>query len=255
MKIASANQRYSDLKRQNTDLRMDSKGKEVQTQILDAQKKLKELSFDNVMNEEEKEKKRQQIQQQIAELNQELKKRQLELQRKQQDSASLAASPAEKQAISDPNGLEGSQSPDQKSQTAPYGQTATKAFIAAGSAVGHANSQGKLASELKSKMRILQGEIKQDEARGKDTSFKQKELEKLESKAARLSGSGFSFLADASKELRQAAKKELYPGKKNKTNPSDGFVRPLKSPLSAAPKAKSNAYIKQNLFSNVDFHF
>ena len=44
MKINSMDNRYSGKEHQSADLRMDSKGKEVQNQILDAKKRLKELS-------------------------------------------------------------------------------------------------------------------------------------------------------------------------------------------------------------------
>ena len=53
MKINSMDNRYSGKEHQSADLRMDSKGKEVQNQILDAKKRLKELSSDNALSEEE----------------------------------------------------------------------------------------------------------------------------------------------------------------------------------------------------------
>lgn len=227
--------------RYQTDLWMDSKGKDVQNQISDAKNRLKELTSDTVLNEEEKERKRQQIRQELANLNKELKKRQWELQREQNDPSS-----------SDPKGTNAAEA-SLKTDNKP--QTGTKATIAADSAISHAASHNKLASELESRVRILQGEIKQDEALGKDTSLKQKELEKLENKAARLNGTGFYFLADASKELKQAMEKEIRPDKKSKTGESDGFVRPLKPPFSPAPKSKTDIYIKKNMFSHVDFHF
>lgn len=250
MKINNTDKRYSDLERQNTNLHMDSKGKEVQNQITEAKNRLKELAASNGLNEEEKEKKRQQLQKKLTELNKELRKRQIELQRSQQEQKKNSV-PAENEDKTGSN----AKPADPKTETRKPPQTGTKALIAAESAINHAGTHKKLAAELKSKVRILQGEIEQDEARGKDASSKLKELEKLEKKAAKLNGAGFNFLADASKELREAAEKERNPGKKNRNTQSDGFVRPLKTPFRSAPKAKTDIYIKQNLFSNVDFHF
>ena len=251
MKINSMDNRYSGKEHQSADLRMDSKGKEVQNQILDAKKRLKELSSDNALSEEEKERKRQQIQQQLTDLKKELKARQLELNRTQQEKKYAAQTMPEDNAKSPAQNQPKETNPPATENT----QTGTKAIIAAKTAVNHASAHGKLAAELKSKVRILQGEIRQDEARGKDTSHKQKELKKLEDKTARLNGVGSNFLADVSKELQKAMEKESKAGGKIKKNNPDGFVRPLKSPLSAQPKAKTNIYMKRNPFSTVDFHF
>ncbi len=252
MKIHSLDHRYSDRERQNGDLRTDSKGKEVQMRIMDAKNRLKGLASDHVLNEEEKERKRREIQQQLEELKKELKKRQL--QSAQQGRAS-AADAAEEPAQSP--GREPAEAKEAASRTpdAEHTHTGARAILAAGSAVSHAGSHGRLASEMESRVRILQGEIRQDEARGQDTGYKQRELKKLETKAARLNGAGMNALADASKELKTAMERENGLGKKARGSSPDGFVRPLKSPFSAAPKAKTDIYLRRNPFSTVDFHF
>ena len=249
MKINGIDQKYPKTERRSKDLWMDSKGKEVQSQIANTKNRLKELSADQGLNEEEKEKQRKELQQKLADLNKQLRKRQLELQQKMQEQKQTAYHPTkEKTDVLD------AKSNNDKADTTGFPQTGTKAIIAANSAIHHAKSHETLAAELKSQVRILQGEIKQDQERGKDTSHKQKELQKLEDKAAKLNGAGFGLLADASKEMRQAAQKEKHPNKKIGKQP-DGFVRPLKSPLSSKPKSKTDIYIKGDMFSNVDFHF
>ena len=250
MKVSGINRLYSDVERQNTDLWQDSKGKEVRNQIAEAKNRLKELAADKGLDEEEREKEQKEIQQKIADLNKQLRQRQLELQRKQQEPKSNSSNPSE-----DDDDTQKTDSKPDEPQSASFPKTGSKAIIAARSAIHNAKSQGTLANTLKSQARILQGEIKQDEERGKDTRIKQEELKKLEKKATRLSRAGFGFLADASKEMRQAAKMDNRTQKKTGQKNPDGFVRPLKSPLRSAPKNKTDIYIQRNMFSSVDFHF
>ena len=251
MKISGTNQKLCpDIDRPNTDLWMDSKGKEVREQITDAKNRLKELSTDTGLNEEEREKKRKEIQQKITELNKQLRQRQIELQREQQEQKRTSAAPTEDKTLSNNTDVRKKEPPSADST-----HTGTKAIIAAASAIGQAQSQGSLASSLESQLRVLQAEIKQDKERGRDTSIKQEELKKLESKVAKLNRTGISLLEDAAKEIRKAAIKDTLPEKKSGRNNSDGFVRLLKSPLSSAPKSKTDIYIKGDMFSHVDFHF
>lgn len=247
MKISATARVYPDTERQNTDLWTDSEGKEVRNQIAAAKCRLKELSADKALNEEEREKKQKELQQKITDLNNQLRQRRLELHRRQQEQRKSAAVPDE-----DGSHSQSSDPPEDSPKAAVLPETGARAIFAASSAVGSAKSQGSLAASLESRVRILQGEIKQDEERGLDTRFKQDELERLEKKAARLNGFGSSSLAKASANLKQALEQEIRPGQKNN---SDGFVRLIKSPLSSAPKSKTDIYLRGDMFSHVDFHF
>ena len=62
----------------------DSVSKNLQSQIANAQKQLQELSANKEMSLEEKMKKRQEIQQQIADLNHQLRQHQIEQRKEQQ---------------------------------------------------------------------------------------------------------------------------------------------------------------------------
>lgn len=250
MKISAANRIYPETERQDTDLWTDSEGKEVRNQIANAKNRLKELSADKGLNEEEREKKQKELRQKITELNNQLRQRQAELQRQQQEQKTSAAVPEE-----DSSNPQTAGDSEEALLAAGIPHTGARAILAAGSAVGHAKSQGSLAASLESRVRILQGEIKQDQERGLDTRLKQEELKKLEKKAARLNGFGSSYLADASQELKQALEAKTRPGQKTPKNNPDGFVRLIKSPLSSAPKHKTDIYLGGNMFSHVDFHF
>ena len=63
----------------------DSVSKNIQNQIANAQKQLQELSANKDMSIEEKMKKRQEIQQQITDLNNQLRQHQIEQRKEQQE--------------------------------------------------------------------------------------------------------------------------------------------------------------------------
>lgn len=68
----------------------DFVSRNLQNQIAQAQKELRDLSSDESMTAEEKLKKKQEIQQEIANLNQQLRQRQMELKREQQSARKAA---------------------------------------------------------------------------------------------------------------------------------------------------------------------
>ncbi|MDE6221380.1 MAG: FlxA-like family protein, partial [Lachnospiraceae bacterium] len=70
--------------RANTNMQSDSVSKGIQDQIANAQKQLQELGANKDMTPEEKMKKRQEIQQEINNLNQQLRQHQIEKRKEQQ---------------------------------------------------------------------------------------------------------------------------------------------------------------------------
>ena len=250
MRIHGINSAYTEAERTNTNVSMDSKSKEVQSQITDAKNSLKELSADKALNEEEKEKKRQELKQKLSDLNHQLRQRQMELLREQQEKRKEALNPLQededaKETKRQENGLSGTG----------VSQGGIKAMVSADTSVLHAQKHGYIAKSFEGRVRVLQGEIRQDEERGKDTRQKEQELKKLEEKAARMKGAKVSFLTDASKELKRASEKELRKGKKIEKAGGDGVVRQVKPPFGQSSKQKTNGYLGGGMFSNVDFHF
>lgn len=223
----------------------DSKSKEFQNQIASAQNRLKDLAADNKLGEEEKEKKRKEIQQKITELNNQLRQHQIELRREQQEAnQKMKLSEEEKRT-----GVE-----EEKPQETGMRETGMRAMISADSAMGHATASNQLALAIEGKVRVLEAEIRQDEVYGKDTEKKKKELEKLEGKVVKLNGTKMNFLAKASKELGDAAEKEIHGDEKSlkKKKSNENMVA---APFSSAAGQKTSRYIKGNLFSNVNFYF
>ena len=175
----------------------DSVSKNLQSQIANAQKQLQEISENKEMSLEEKMKKRQEIQQQIADLNNQLRQHQIE-QRKEQ---------REKKATM--NGiLGGSQKTVSKAgkQATGLSQASMKAMISADSAMAQAKVQGSVATKMEGRAGVLTAEIKLDQARGDDVEKKKEELAEVEKKAIEAESAQMNTLADANKELEEAAK-------------------------------------------------
>ena len=118
---------------------MDSVSKNIQNQIANAQKKLQELSSNEELSIEDKMKKRQEIQQEINNLNQQLRQHQME-QRKEQQT--------KKTSMDDMLGGSRKTAPKSGNQSAGLSQASMQAMISADSAMKQAKVQGSMAKLL-----------------------------------------------------------------------------------------------------------
>ena len=193
MVINSINGVNSQLGGINTMQTNDSVSKNIQNQIANAQKQLQDLSSNKDMSIEEKMKKRQEIQQQITDLNNQLRQHQVE-QRKEKQA---------KKASMD-NMVSGNKS--KGSSQSGMNASTMRAMISADSAMAQAQVQGSVASKMEGRGGVLEAEIKLDMALGGDVEKKQEELAEVTQKATRAEAAQLNTLADASKELEAAAK-------------------------------------------------
>jgi len=177
----------------------DSVSKNIQNQIANAQKELQELSANKEISIEEKMKKRQEIQQQITELNQQLRQHQIEQRKEQQ---------AKKSSMEDMLGSSRKTAPKAGKQGAGLSQASMKAMISADSAMAQAKVQGSVANKMDGRAGVLEAEIKLDMARGDDATKKKEELAEVGQKAITAETAQLNTLADANKELEAAAKAE-----------------------------------------------
>lgn len=248
MKIYETNRGNTETGRTNTDWQADSKSKEYQNQIADAQSRLKDLAVNKELGEDEKAKKRKEIQQQIKELNQQLRQRQIQMQREAREKKTQTETEKEEwgKAVS---------AKEETKQTPADAQNAMRAVLSVNSSLSHAQMHGNMALEMEGRVRVLQNEIKQDIRYGKDTAQKKKELESLEKKAVRVKGAKMSYLANASKEMKQAAESGRESERNIKKKIKSNSAHPAVSFLNSSVKQKTDLYIKGNMFSNVDFHF
>ena len=181
----------------------DSVSKNIQNQIANAQQKLQDLSSNEEMSLEDKMKKRQEIQQEINNLNQQLRQHQIE-QRKEQQS---------KNSSSMDDMVAGKKNTSAKKGTG-LSQAGMRAMISADSSMKQAKVQGSMATQMEGRAGVIASEIKQDAGKC-NTEKKEEELADLQAKAQSATASQMSSLSDANKSMEEAVKAD------NSTDASD----------------------------------
>lgn len=144
------------------------------------------------MSIEEKMKKRQEIQQQINDLNNQLRQHQIEQRKEKVENARKQTKRA----------------PKVGKKSSGLSQASMKAMLYADSAMAQAQVQGSVATQMEGRAGVLESEIKLDSARGGDVSAKKEELEEVKQKVAAAETAQMNTLADASKKMEEAAKEE-----------------------------------------------
>ena len=96
-----------------------------------------------------------------------------------------------------------------------------QAMISAGSAMAQAQMQGSVSTRMNGEARVLESEIKLDEARGSNVEAKREELAELQEKAVAAEAAQMNTLANANKELEEAAKAEQQDEKTDKDTKTD----------------------------------
>lgn len=173
---------------------MDSYSKNIQNQIANAQKQLQELSSNEEMTLEEKMKKRQEIQQQISDLNMQLRQHQIEQRKEQQSKGASMDDMLGGNRTAAKSGNKGSG----------RSQASMQAMISADSSMTQAKVQGSVATQMQGRANVLKAEIKQSGS----TEAKEAELADLEQKAVNATASQMNTLAEANKAVSEAAAAE-----------------------------------------------
>ena len=182
----------------------DSYSRNIQNQIAKAQKQLQELSSNEELTLEEKMKRRQEIQQQISDLNMQLRQHQMEQRRASMEGSEKRQ--AKGSSMDDMLGGKGNAGKTKAgSKSAGLSQASMTAMISADSSIKQAKVQGSVAAKMEGRSGILQSEIKLDQARGGDTQKKEEELAETEQKAQAAASAQLSTLADAGRTLEEAA--------------------------------------------------
>ena len=183
----------------NRQMGTDSVSKNIQNQIANAQKELQELSSDKEMSIEEKMNRRQEIQQQITDLNNQLRMHQIEMRREQQQSKSSSMDDM----------LGGNRIVSKVgNKSAGLSQVSMQAIISADSAMTQVQNQGCVVTKMEGRAGVLEAEIKLDSSRGGNVEAKQEELAEVQQKASQAQASQLNVLANANEELEEAAKTE-----------------------------------------------
>jgi len=179
----------------NRKMATDSVSKNIQNQIANAQNQLQELSANENMSAEEKMKKRQEIQQQITDLNNQLRQHQIEQRKEKQQEKS---SSNDNMVSSNKKGNQGTG----------LSQSSMTAIISADSAISHARVQNNVADRLEARAGVLKSEIKLDSSRGGSVEAKQEELAKVEERAAQVSSGQMSTLLDVNTKIEKTEEKD-----------------------------------------------
>lgn len=179
----------------NQNQQMDSYSKSLQEQINNANEQLQSLGEDKEMSIDEKMKKRQEIQKQITDLQNQLRQHQIE--QKKENRQSKGSSMEDM--------LGGKQTAKSSKAAKGISTTSMKALISADSAINQVEAVGAVKANLKGEAGILETEIKLDSARGKDVEKKQEQLAVLESRNRDVESAQLEVLNRADKELDKAA--------------------------------------------------
>lgn len=171
----------------------DSYSRNIQNQIANAQKQLQELSSNEEMTLEEKMKKRQEIQQQISDLNMQLRQHQMEQRKEKQQAKSSSM-----------DEMLGGTSTKGSGKSTGLSQASMTAMISADTSMKQAKVQGSVATEMKGRANVLKAEIKQSGS----TEAKEAELADLEQKAVNATASQMNTLAKANKAVEEATAAE-----------------------------------------------
>ena len=174
----------------------DSYSRNIQSQIANAQKQLQELSSNEEMTLEEKMKKRQEIQQQISDLNMQLRQHQAE-QRKEKQQA---------KGTSMDDMLGGTKGGKSGSKSAGLSQASMTAMISADTSIKQAKVQGSVATSMEGRAGVLESEIKNNH--GADVTKKKEELADVTQKAQAATASQMNTLAETNKAMEEAAMAE-----------------------------------------------
>ncbi|MDE7283861.1 MAG: FlxA-like family protein [Lachnospiraceae bacterium] len=172
----------------------DPYSRNIQSQIANAQKQLKELSSNSEMTLEEKMKKRQGIQQQISDLNMQLRQHQME-QRKEKQQAKGSS-------MDEMLGATGNAKAGSKNSG--LSQASMTAMISADNSIKQAKVQGSVATSMEGRAGVLKLEIKTSE--GASLEKKKDDLADIEQRAQEATSSQLSTLAEANKTMEDAAK-------------------------------------------------
>ena len=176
----------------------DAYSKSIQKQIASAQKQMQELSSNEELSLEEKMKKRQELQQKIADLNNQLRQHQMELRR---------ASQQEKQAAKE-GAADKRQGQGGAREGAGLSQAGMKSMISADSSIKQAKAQGAGATGLKGRAGVLESEIAQDEARGQGVEKKKEELAEVNRQASAAEAGQLKSLSEANQEIKEAGQED-----------------------------------------------
>ncbi len=150
--------------------RQDSILNSIQRQIMDVQSKLKKLNENKDMSAEEKMNRRKELQQQLQDLNRQLTQRKMELQKEQMERR---AEEATANAV---------KNKEQETEPGTMDSASMHGLVNASSSMESVKAAQSVKTRQEGEARIMESEIKLDQARGSSTEGKQGRLSNLRSR-------------------------------------------------------------------------
>lgn len=181
----------------------DALSKSLQKQIAEKKTQMQELSANQELSVEEKMQKRQELQQQIFELQNQLRQHEIELRKEAQESQGkemeemLGGKRETEEAVK-----------DNTEQATAISQEGMAAMISADSALSQAKVQGSVGKKLSGEAKNLRTEAKLDGSRGGSAEGKLSAAAALEQRAAQAQVSQVKGLKEASETLSDAAESD-----------------------------------------------
>lgn len=176
----------------------DAVSKNIKRQISEIQKRIQELAQKQDMSLEEKMKKRQDYNQQIADLNAQLRQHEIEARQEKQQP--------KENSMEDYLGGKESRDGAQDKDSVSISTEGMEAMISADSSKKQSKVYGHVAKDLQAKVKTLSSEINMDASRGIDTSAKASALADLEDRMENAVSKQIGTLSKAADEMEEAAK-------------------------------------------------
>ncbi len=193
MTIGNVNGVSSGMQPGNAGRQTDAVSRNLERQIADANKRLQELASNEEMTQEDKMKRRQEIQKEIADLNQQLRQRQMELRKEQQ---------LKKASREEGNRKKGEL--QERNQNSGLSQNGMNAMLSADASMKQAKVQGSVAAQMEGRAAVLESEIKLDTGRGMSVERKKEALDEVNQKAQDALSSQFTTLSEAVQKMEDA---------------------------------------------------
>ncbi len=232
----------------NMSPKMDTVSKGIQNRIANAQMQLQGLSSKEELSTEEKMQKRQEIQKQIAEWNNQLRQHQMELRQEQQQEKVKKIGDA-------PAGQKESNPEKEETDATKVSNASMEALLTADTALDMAQEYTGLSDALRGEAKVLDGEAKLDVERGVSAEEKKKVLEDIELRAEKIEAIQQEILSDATVELQTVAKEEVKPESLQEKEKEKKDIKDMA--VNAAlgnAKEKTDKYNYGKMFSSVDVH-
>ena len=183
----------------------DSVSKNLQNRIANAQKQIQNLGDNEDMSPEEKMKKRQEIQKQISDLQNQLRQHQIE--QRMQDR--------QKRASMDDMFGGRRQSGNNTGSNTGLSDASMQAIISADAAMKQTKVQGSAKFQMEGQAHVLEGEIEMEESRGGNAEKLKEKLAEIEAKVQDLTSSQMEKLSDINREMNEAAKTDKSDNSEN----------------------------------------